>query len=126
MIVTISWVNLKSREWCEHIYCDAKWYLARIRCFLLGTTQTGTLVMIRTLTEQLTELTKVNVDNVTVSVNHNIAIVSIFDLQQICDDGVGSHALDEVVTGLRDCLASGRPHKPITSWYCKEASSPYR
>ena len=42
-----------------------------------------------------------NVDDVSSAVQHQVTIVSIFDLQQETDDGVRRHAFDEIGTGLR-------------------------
>ena len=41
-----------------------------------------------------------NVDDVAVLVDHDVAIVPVFDLEDVADQGVGRHALDEVGTGL--------------------------
>ena len=41
-----------------------------------------------------------NVDDMPLSVQHNIAVVSVFDLQEEADDRVSGHALDEVGTCL--------------------------
>ena len=40
-------------------------------------------------------------NDVSVLVDHNVAIVSILDLQNVADQRVGSHALDEVGTSLK-------------------------
>ena len=34
-------------------------------------------------------------------VHHDVAIMSVFDLQQVTDQRIGSHALDKVGPGLR-------------------------
>ena len=39
-------------------------------------------------------------DDVSVFVDHDVSVVSVFDLQQITHQVVGSHALDKVDSGL--------------------------
>ena len=39
-------------------------------------------------------------DDVSILVDHDVPIVSVFDLQQITHQGVGSHALDKVGSSL--------------------------
>lgn len=41
-----------------------------------------------------------DVDEMSLAVQHYVAIVSVFDLQQEEQKAVGGHAADEVVTGL--------------------------
>lgn len=42
-----------------------------------------------------------DVDEVTLAVQHDVAIVSVFDLQQKEQKAVGSHAADEVISSLQ-------------------------
>ena len=42
-----------------------------------------------------------NVNEVSLAVQHDVAVVSVFDLQQEEQQAVGRHAADEVVTRLR-------------------------
>lgn len=42
-----------------------------------------------------------DVDEVTLAVQHNVAIVSVLDLQQKEQKAVGSHAADEVISSLQ-------------------------
>lgn len=43
---------------------------------------------------------KVNVEDVAGVVNHDVAVVAVFELQQEGDDGVGGHGFDKVAAGL--------------------------
>ncbi len=45
--------------------------------------------------------TEVDVDNVAVAVDHDVAVVAVLDLQQVREDGVRCHALREAEAGLR-------------------------
>lgn len=42
-----------------------------------------------------------DVDEVTLAVQHDVAIVSVLDLQQKEQKAVGSHAADEVISSLQ-------------------------
>ena len=59
-------------------------------------------------------------------VHHDVAIVSVFDLQQVTDQRVGSHALDKVGPGLRAegggmCVATGTcNYKSLTVFWDPE------
>lgn len=48
-------------------------------------------------------------DDVTVLVDHEVAIVAVFDLQQEHKDAVGSHRSDEVLAGGAKLLAAFVP-----------------
>ena len=49
-------------------------------------------------------LLRTDVDDVPLAVEHQVAVVAIFDLQQETHDRIRGHALDEVGAGLRkDC-----------------------
>lgn len=43
---------------------------------------------------------RTNVDKVALAVQHDVAVVSVFDLQQKQQEAVGGHAADEVVPSL--------------------------
>lgn len=45
-------------------------------------------------------MNRTDVDEMSLAVQHNVAVVSVFDLQQEKQKAVGGHAADEVVTGL--------------------------
>ena len=45
-----------------------------------------------------------NVDDVAVPIYHDVAVVSVLDLQDVADQGIGRHALDEVSTGLHETM----------------------
>ena len=45
-----------------------------------------------------------NVDNVAFFVNHDISVVSVFDLEEESDDAVGRHRRDEVPAGSLERL----------------------
>ena len=51
-------------------------------------------------THHMTHWLLTNVNDVSMFVHHDVAIVSVFDLQQVTDQRVGSHALDKVGPGL--------------------------
>ena len=42
------------------------------------------------------EETKVDVDDVSFAVDHDVPVVSVLDLEDVAGDGVGGHGLDEV------------------------------
>ena len=42
------------------------------------------------------EETKVDVDDVSFAVDHDVPVVSVLDLEDVASDGVGGHGLDEV------------------------------
>ena len=44
--------------------------------------------------------TKVNVDQVSILINHDVAVVPVLDLQQEPNDAVGCHAADKVAPRL--------------------------
>ena len=49
-----------------------------------------------------------DVNDVSMFVHHDVAIVSVFDLQQVTDQRVGSHALDKVGPGgSEECSICG-------------------
>lgn len=41
-----------------------------------------------------------NVYDVTSFIDHDVAIVSVLDLQQVADEGIGGHAPDKTAAGL--------------------------
>jgi len=51
-------------------------------------------------TYHMTHQPLTDVNDVSMFVHHDVAIVSVFDLQQVTDQRVGSHALDKVGPGL--------------------------
>ena len=53
-----------------------------------------------TSTQHMTHWLLTDVNDVAMFVHHDVAIVSVFDLQQVTDQRVGSHALDKVGPGL--------------------------
>lgn len=44
--------------------------------------------------------TKVDVQNMTCVINHNVSVVTILELKEVGDDAVGCHTLDKVVAGF--------------------------
>lgn len=42
-----------------------------------------------------------DVDEVALAVQHDVAVVSVFDLQQKQQEAVGGHAADEIITSLQ-------------------------
>lgn len=50
--------------------------------------------------------TEVDVDDVSLAVDHNVSVVTVLDLEDVAGDGVGGHGLDEVHARLLkwDCV----------------------
>lgn len=55
-----------------------------------------------------------NVDYVPFSIDHNITIVPIFDLEYIAGHRIGSHGLNKVQTGSLEC------NRVLASIFCDE------
>lgn len=53
-----------------------------------------------------------DVDEVPLLVQHDVAVVPVFDLQQEQEEAVGRHAADEVVPRLRGTAAQGPRSRP--------------
>lgn len=50
--------------------------------------------------------TEVDVDDVSIAVDHDVAVVTVLDLEDVAGDGVGGHGLNEVHARLLewDCV----------------------
>ena len=52
------------------------------------------------LTSNIEQETEIDMNDVTISIDHDVSVMSILDLKNVTSDGISSHGLDEVQPSL--------------------------